>query len=253
MQKILLFSAVLALSFPLAFAQSAVSIDTVVTLQDGRAQAQTHVPMTLQLNIQSGSAQSFVYVVQVIDPDGFTAYISYAPVTLQGGESKALAIPWTPEKEGAHRVQAFAWGGSNSPLALSDPSSRTLDVYGASLCKGSASCFTGTVTKIVDGDTLDVDGTRVRLALVNTPERGQPGYREATSFTAALCPVGSNAIVDEDDRQTAGSYGRMVGEVSCSGKLLNEQLLTAGHAEILTSFCGKSEFASETWARQFGC
>jgi endonuclease YncB( thermonuclease family) len=33
----------------------------------------------------------------------------------------------------------------------------------------------GTVTKVVDGDTLDINGTRIRLAIVDTPERGQPG------------------------------------------------------------------------------
>jgi hypothetical protein len=32
----------------------------------------------------------------------------------------------------------------------------------------------GVVSKVIDGDTLDINGTRIRLALVNTPERGQP-------------------------------------------------------------------------------
>jgi endonuclease YncB( thermonuclease family) len=40
-------------------------------------------------------------------------------------------------------------------------------------CTGTALCLTGTVTKIVDGDTLDINGTRIRLALVNTPELSQ--------------------------------------------------------------------------------
>jgi endonuclease YncB( thermonuclease family) len=38
-------------------------------------------------------------------------------------------------------------------------------------CAGNAACFTGPVTKIVDGDTLDVNDMRIRLALVNTPEK----------------------------------------------------------------------------------
>src|SRR5438445_10560368 len=33
-------------------------------------------------------------------------------------------------------------------------------------CKGTAACFTDTVTYIVDGDTLDVGSTRIRLGLV---------------------------------------------------------------------------------------
>ena len=43
-------------------------------------------------------------------------------------------------------------------------------------CKGTAACFSDTVTYIVDGDTLDAGSTRIRLALVNSPEVGEPGY-----------------------------------------------------------------------------
>src|SRR3989442_7174556 len=74
-------------------------------------------------------------------------------------------------------------------------------------CKGTAACFSDAVTYIVDGDTLDVGSTRIRLALVNSPEVGEPGYTEAKQFTAQTCPVGSQALVDEYDGQTGGSYG----------------------------------------------
>ena len=120
-------------------------------------------------------------------------------------------------------------------------------------CKGSASCFSGTVTKIVDGDTLDVENTRIRLALVNTPEIDEDWYGEAKSLTSELCPVGSKAVVDEDDGQTGGSYGRMIAKVSCAGKVLNEELLKADMAEIFTNFCATSEFRNEDWAREYGC
>src|SRR5947209_19559756 len=76
-------------------------------------------------------------------------------------------------------------------------------------CKGTAACFTDSVTYIVDGDTLDVGSTRIRLTLVNSPEGAQPGYTEAKQRTAQTCPVGSPALVDDDDGQTGGSYGRM--------------------------------------------
>ena len=36
-------------------------------------------------------------------------------------------------------------------------------------CSGSAGCFTGYVTEIIDGDTIVVDGTHIRLALTSTP------------------------------------------------------------------------------------
>src|SRR5207302_9701945 len=78
-------------------------------------------------------------------------------------------------------------------------------------CKGTAACFTNTVTHIVDGDTLDVGSTRIRLTLVNSPEVGQPGYAEAKEFTNRTCPVGTQALVDEDDGQAGGSDGRRGG------------------------------------------
>ena len=54
------------------------------------------------------------------------------------------------------------------------------------------------MTKIVDGDTIDINNVRVRLALVNTPERGESGYIEAIDFVEAVCSVGTAALVDED-------------------------------------------------------
>jgi hypothetical protein len=77
---------------------------------------------------------------------------------------------------------------------------------GASGCKGSADCFRGTVTEIVDGDTLDVNNVRIRLSMVNTPEIGEAGYNGAIETTESICPLGSFAIVDEDDGQKEGSY-----------------------------------------------
>src|SRR3989442_224081 len=117
-------------------------------------------------------------------------------------------------------------------------------------CKGTAACFTDSVTYIVDGDTLDVGSTRIRLALVNSPEVGQPGYTEAKQFTAQTCPVGSSALVDEDDGQTGGSYGRMVALVYCGGVNLNAALLSSGNAVLVTYYCSVSEFADEPWT---GC
>lgn len=120
-------------------------------------------------------------------------------------------------------------------------------------CIGTALCYTGTVEKIVDGDTLDIAGKRIRLSLTNTPEKGQDGFSEATDFTRFLCPVDSKAQVDQDDLQPYDRYDRLVGKVTCSGRVLNSELLENGHAEILTQYCSKSEFSSEPWAKKFGC
>jgi Staphylococcal nuclease homologue len=126
-------------------------------------------------------------------------------------------------------------------------------------CQGQADCFRGTVTEIVDGDTLDINNVRVRLALVNTPESGQSGYTEAIDFVQSVCGVRTTALVDEDDGQKEGSFDRMIGLVYCGNdninnkKSLNDLLLEGGYAVIYQDFCGISEFASASWARSRGC
>lgn len=123
----------------------------------------------------------------------------------------------------------------------------------AAVCRGVLLCFWGLIEHVVDGDTLVIGSFTVRLALVDTPERGQAGYSRAKGFTEALCPVGSQALVDQDDGQPFDRYDRLVGVVYCGGHNLNAELLFAGYATILIRYCAVSEFASEPWARRFGC
>jgi micrococcal nuclease len=110
--------------------------------------------------------------------------------------------------------------------------------------------LSGPVTKVVDGDTLDVNSVRVRLALVDTPERGQNGYQPAKDFVKKLC-LGGNAEVDIDDGQRGGDrYGREIGIVYCKGVNVNIELLKKGYAITYTDYCDVSEFANDGWA---GC
>ncbi len=122
-----------------------------------------------------------------------------------------------------------------------------------SICKGTAKCFDGTITKIVDGDTLEVNDVSIRLTLVDAPEYNEEGGSEATAFASSICPIGSTAKVDEDDGQTEGSYGRMIAVVYCRGKNLNAELIINGYATVYEEFCNVSEFANEDWAKEHGC
>ena len=118
---------------------------------------------------------------------------------------------------------------------------------------GSPDIHESQITRVIDGDTLIIDLTTIRLSLVDTPERGEPGYQEAKDFASTVCPVGSNAEFIEDSWQQTDKYGRSLGLVFCNDMFLNELLLTNGHAEISTYFCDKSEFGAEDWARAYGC
>lgn len=129
-------------------------------------------------------------------------------------------------------------------------------------CQGQADCFKGKVTGIVDGDTLDINNIRVRLTLVNTPERGEAGYTEAKEFVKSVCSIGTNVLVDEDDGQKEGSYDRLIGLVYCvgddnssnnKGALLNGVLLQRGYAVVFEEFCDKSEFSKSGWVQEYGC
>ncbi len=120
-------------------------------------------------------------------------------------------------------------------------------------CKGFAMCFEGKINRIIDGDTLVIANRTIRLTLVNAPEKNEEAGKEAENFTANLCRVGSSALVDEDDGQTKGSYGRVVAVVYCNGKNLNELLLENNMGAIYTSFCKNSEFRNEQWAKHYGC
>jgi len=113
--------------------------------------------------------------------------------------------------------------------------------------------YDGQITRVIDGDTLLIDQTTIRLSLVNSPERDERGYQEAKDFALTVCPIGINAEFIEDSLQPKDKYGRSVGLVYCNDMMLNELLLTNGHAEISTYYCDKSEFGSEGWARAYGC
>jgi hypothetical protein len=70
---------------------------------------------------------------------------------------------------------------------------------------------------------------------VNTPETNQDGYLQAKQFVATNCGIGTHVMVNEDDGQMAGIYGRMIGLVFCErlDSSLNKAILTSGNAEVL--------------------
>jgi len=99
------------------------------------------------------------------------------------------------------------------------------------------------VTKVIDGDTIDIQGgERIRFAIVNTPERGEPGYQEAKQWIIDRC-LGKTAVIDLDHKQPR-TYNRLVGLVYCDvqGYFVNLELLQQGLAVVMPQFCKYSEF-----------
>ena len=108
----------------------------------------------------------------------------------------------------------------------------------------------GKVNHVVDGDTLDINDILIRLSLVDTPERGDPGFKEATQFVVKLC-LGENAEVDMDDGQRRKGLGGKLELYIVMGKNLNEQLMDNNLGIIDTRFCEKSEFSNDEWAKSY--
>ena len=97
------------------------------------------------------------------------------------------------------------------------------------------------VERVIDGDTVQllVDlgfhltaSMRFRILGVDTPERGQPGWAEATAFTRAWLEQspGLTAATEKAD-----SFGRWLADLHRpDGTCLSHALLAAGHAEVYT-------------------
>ena len=97
------------------------------------------------------------------------------------------------------------------------------------------------VDRVVDGDTISLFVSlgfyvtvqlRVRLLGVNTPERGQPGFADATEFAKGwLSGVEDGDLLVQTEK--TGKYGRWLATIfdGGGGMTLNQALLNAGLAE----------------------
>jgi endonuclease YncB( thermonuclease family) len=94
-----------------------------------------------------------------------------------------------------------------------------------------AETISGTVVKVIDGDTLIVEDAakkryRVRLAEIDAPERSQPFWKESARSLAELCHK-KNATVGWSEQDNKKRY---LGYVNCAGKDANAEQLRRGMA-----------------------
>lgn len=89
---------------------------------------------------------------------------------------------------------------------------------------------TGTVSRIVDGDTLDVSGVgRIRVIGIDAPERGECGYESATAAISVLV-LGREVTLVPGAVDDADRYGRLLRYVDVGDRDAGLALIEDGWA-----------------------
>jgi micrococcal nuclease len=92
-----------------------------------------------------------------------------------------------------------------------------------------------TVTKVVDGDTIDLDnGDRIRFSGIDTPEIGTCYSNQAKEALTYL--VLGKEIYLESDQTQEGKYGRTLGYVYVDQNNVNAILVENGYAKVFDKY-----------------
>jgi endonuclease YncB( thermonuclease family) len=130
--------------------------------------------------------------------------------------------------------------GGGPPAAAERQASRTRTANAArdarptrnSRPDSSGSCVVRSVT---DGDTVRCgDGRRVRLLLIDAPERSQPPFAERSrDALLALAPPGTRLRMELDVRAT-DQFGRTLAYLwRADGRMVNREMVRGGWAVVL--------------------
>lgn len=95
---------------------------------------------------------------------------------------------------------------------------------------------TATVVNVIDGDTIDVmlngERVRVRYVGVNTPERDEPCYADATNANRDLVD-GQNVTLVIDTSDT-DRFDRLLRYIYVGDTFVNAELVRQGYAEVVS-------------------
>jgi micrococcal nuclease len=110
-----------------------------------------------------------------------------------------------------------------------------LCLIASSLQAQIASYELATVIRVIDGDTIDVEVNgerqRVRYIGMNTPERDEPCFDEATQANVDL--VAGKEVRLEKDVSETDRYGRLLRYVFVGDTFVNVALVAGGYAEAM--------------------
>jgi len=85
------------------------------------------------------------------------------------------------------------------------------------------------ISKVLDGDTIEtVSGETIRYIGINSPEKGDPFFEDATKFNESLV-LGKNVVLDFDVEKN-DRYKRTLAYVFVWDKLVNLEMVKSGWA-----------------------
>jgi len=105
------------------------------------------------------------------------------------------------------------------------------------------------VTRIIDGDTIEVNGgISVRLICIDTPERGEDYYNEASDYLENLI-LGKKVRLVKDISEV-DRYDRLLRYIYFEEQFINEIMVREGYAKAYpynpdTTFCPQIQDAEE--------
>ena len=126
----------------------------------------------------------------------------------------------------------------NSSLSIFSALALLMVYLPANVPAGTGEITAAIVTKVIDGDTVVLNnGEKVRYLGIDTPERDEPFYWEATR-------ANRNLVMKQIVRLEAGDrkrdpYHRLLAYVWINGKLVNAELVRQGYARARGPFDGK--------------
>jgi endonuclease YncB( thermonuclease family) len=93
------------------------------------------------------------------------------------------------------------------------------------------------VVRVIDGDTIDVEmggeRYRVRYIGIDSPERDEPYYAEATAFNREL--VGRQTVWLVRDVSEVDRFGRLLRYIYLEdGTFVNAEMIAGGYARLVT-------------------
>lgn len=116
-----------------------------------------------------------------------------------------------------------------------------------------ALALTLTLPVAVDGDTIQSGDDFIRLVQIDTPERRECGYKEATAYTQNFLKLkGKSVLTIDKNLDSFDEYGRALGYLIKGNRNLNLELVKYGYAKPYFYKGTRGKYANliEKYARQ---